>query len=108
MEKFGSQLFIEGEDNSLFVYFHLHDFSINRALEILEKYAEDFRERDFENINIAFCNMGAPGEHLSLYRKTNNRVLGRILKGIKCISAKFQYKDNLKIVNKPRLFTKRN
>ncbi|HMQ80050.1 MAG TPA: hypothetical protein PKD94_10830, partial [Ignavibacteria bacterium] len=86
----------------------LQDFRINRAREILEKYAEDFRDRDFENISIAFFNKGAPGEHLSLYRKTNNRVLGRILKGIKCISAKFQYKDNLKIVNKPRLLTNRN
>lgn len=108
MEKFGSQLFIEGENNNLFIYFHLHDFKINRASEILEKYVENFREQDFEKINISFCNKGVPGEHLSQYRKTNNRAIGKILKGIKCITAHFHYKDNVKIINKPKPLTNRN
>ena len=108
MEKFGNQLFIEGEDNSLFIYFHLHDFRINRAAEILEEYVENVRELDFDKINISFCDKGVPGEHLSRYRKTNNRAIGKILKGIKCISAHFLFKDNVKVVNKPKSLTGRN
>jgi hypothetical protein len=108
MEKYGSQLFIEGENNNLFIYFHLQDFKINRASEILENYAENFRELDFEKISISFCNKGVPGEHLSQYRKTNNRAIAKILKGIKCITAHFQYKDNVKVINKPKALTNRN
>lgn len=108
MEKFGSQLFIEGENNSLFVYFHLQDFRINRATEILEKYVENFKELDFDRINISFCNKGVPGEHLSDYRKTNNQAIAKILKGIKCITAHFHFKDNIKVVNRPKSLTGRN
>ncbi len=108
MEKFGSQLFIEGENNNLFIYFHLHDFKLNRASEILEKYAENFRKLDFEKINISFCSKGVPGEHLSQYRKTNNRAIAKILKGIKCITAQFHYKDNVIVINKPKPLANRN
>lgn len=108
MEKFGSQLFIEGENNCLFIYFHLHDFKINRASQILERYVENFREHDIEKINISFCNRGVPGEHLSQYRKTNSRAIAKILKGIKCISAHFHYKDNVMVINRPKAITNRN
>ncbi|KXK48744.1 MAG: hypothetical protein UZ05_CHB002001988 [Chlorobi bacterium OLB5] len=107
MEKYGNQLYIEGENNSLFIYFHLHDFKIKRASEILENYIDNFRKHDLEKINIFFYDKGVPGEHLSTYRKTNNRALTKIFKGIKCITSCFHYKNNEKIINKPRLINKR-
>ncbi|MEO8512466.1 MAG: hypothetical protein ABI543_02790 [Ignavibacteria bacterium] len=106
MEQFGNQLYIEGENNDLFIYFHLHDFKIGRASEILERYINTFKERDFEKINISFCNRGVPGEHLSVYRKTNNRAIAKLLKGIKCISAHFHTKENKRVINKPKLITR--
>ena len=108
MEKLGSQLFIEGEKNNLFIYFHLQDFKIHSATEILHEYIENFREQNIEAINISFCSKGVPGEHLSAYRKTNNRAIAKILKGIKCISACFHYKENRTIINKPRAITRVN
>ena len=106
MEQFGNQLFIEGENNNLFIYFHLHDFKIHRASEILERYIETFKKSDFEKLNVSFFNTGLPGEHLSTFRKTNDRAIGKILKGIKCISAYFHYKENVKVINKPKLITR--
>ncbi|HAX49437.1 MAG TPA: hypothetical protein PK605_00925 [Ignavibacteria bacterium] len=106
MEKFGSQLYIEGEKNSLFIYFHLQDFKIRNASEILKKYIENFREHDIEKINISFCSKGVPGEHLSAYRKTNNRAIAKILKGVKCISACFQYKENITTINRPKALSR--
>jgi hypothetical protein len=105
MDHFGNQLYIEGENNDLFIYFHLQDFKIRRASEILEMYIETFKGRDFEKINISFYNKGLPGEHLSTFRKTNNHAIAKLLKGIKCISAFFLYKENVKVINKPRFIT---
>ncbi len=106
MEHLGKQLFIEGENNDLFIYFHLQEFKTKHASDILEKYIEAFRERDFDKINISFCNKGVPGEHLSTFRKTNNIAIGKILKGIKCISAYFHFKDNIKIISRPKALIK--
>lgn len=108
MEKAGNQLFIEGENNHLFIYFHLQDFKLNKASEILHRYIDNYREHDIEQISISFCNKGVPGEHLSNFRKTNNRAIAKILKGIKCISACFHYKENKLTINKPRALTKLN
>ena len=108
MDHLGNQLYIEGENNDLFIYFHLHDFKTRRASEILEMYIETFKERDFEKINISFYDKGLPGEHLSTFRKTNNHAIGKLLKGIKCISAFFHFKDKIKVVNKPKLISRIN
>ncbi len=106
MDHFGNQLYIEGENNDPFIYFHLHDFKIGRASEILEKYIETFRGRDFEKISISFYNKGVPGEHLSTFRKTNNQAIAKLLKGIKCISAYFHFKENKRVINKPKLISR--
>lgn len=102
MDILRNQLYIEGENNNLFIYFHLKNFSIVKASEVLDKYVEAFKDRDFDNINISFCNKGVAGEHLSTFRKTSNQAIGKILKGIKFMDACFNFKDNLKVINKPK------
>lgn len=100
----GNQLHIEGENNELFIYFHLHDFKLFRALEVLEEYISAFKSRDFEKINVSFLNTGVPGEHLGNFRRTKNEAIGKVLKGVKCIDACFHSKDNLKVFSLPKLF----
>lgn len=106
MDKYGKQLYIEGENNNLFIYFHLQDFKIKHAGKILESYIDNFRDHDLEMINIAFYDKGLPGEHLSTYRKTNNTALAKIFKGIRCITAYFHYKNNEKVINEPGFLIK--
>lgn len=103
MDLFGSQLYIEGEKDELFIYFHLRDFKLVRVFEVLDRYIDVFRNRDLDKISISFFNRGVPGEHLSSYRKTNDKAIGKLLKGIKCIDACFHFKDNIRVINKPKL-----
>lgn len=103
MNNTGNQLYIEGENNRLYIYVHLQNLKRMTASRILDSYVEAFRDRDFEEIRVSFWNMGVPGEHLSTFRKTSNKAIGRILKGIKYIDTFFQYKDNVKKIYKPKL-----
>jgi len=103
MNTLNNQLFIEGENNHLYVYVHLNEFKQTTASKVLDNYIEAFRGLDFEKIYVSFWNRGVPGEHLSTFRKTSNKAIGRILKGMKCIESYFDFKENLKVINKPRL-----
>lgn len=98
-----NQLFIEGENNQLFIYIHLNDLSERSASRILDKYIENFKHHDLEKINVSFWDVNISGEHLSSFRKTSNLAIGRILKGYKCIESYFDFKDNLKVVTEARL-----
>ncbi len=98
-----NQLFIEGEDNKLYIYVHLQNFRRTNASRVLDSYVEAFKDRDFDQIVVSFWNTGVPGEHLSTFRKTSNKAIAKILKGIKFIDAFFQYKDNYRMVSKPKL-----
>lgn len=99
----GNQLYIEVENNRLFVNIHLQDLRQMTATRIFDNYIEAYREKDFDIICVSFWNIGIPGEHLSTFRRTNSIVIGKILKGIKYIDAYFNYKDNVKMIHKPRL-----
>lgn len=105
MNHTGNQLYIEGENNRLYIYVHLRNLRKMTASRILDSYVETFRNRDVDEICVSFWNMGVPGEHLSLFRKTSNAAIGKILKGIKYIDTFFDYKDNIKRIEKPRLIT---
>ncbi|MEO8513842.1 MAG: hypothetical protein ABI543_09800 [Ignavibacteria bacterium] len=94
-----NQLYIEAENNRLFVYIHLQNLRPLRASRIFDNYIEAYREKDFEEICVSFWNIGIPGEHLSTFRRTNNLVIGKILKGIKYIDAYFHYRDNVKKIH---------
>jgi hypothetical protein len=98
-----NQLFIEGENNRLYVYVYLNEFKKTNASKILDNYIDTFRGLDFEKIYVSFWNKGVPGEHLSTFRKTSNRAIGKILKGMKYIDSYFDFKENLKVINSPRL-----
>jgi hypothetical protein len=102
MNALTSQLFIEGENNRLYIYVYLHQFKIGTASKILDNYIETFKDKEFEKIYVSFWNKGVPGEHLSTFRKTSNKAIGRILKGIKYIESYFDFNENLKVINKPR------
>jgi len=103
MNNTGNQLYIEGENNRLYIYVHLHNLKPMTASRILDSYVEAFRDRDFEEICVSFWNMGVPGEHLSSFRKTSNAAIGKMLKGLKYINTFFDYKGNVKRIEKPRL-----
>jgi hypothetical protein len=102
METLGNQLFIEGENKDIFIYFHLEKFRTVSASKVLDNYIEIYKDADFNRINISFCNKGVPGEHLSTFRKTRNMAIGKILKGIRCIDAYFHFKENQKVISKPK------
>lgn len=103
MYKTGNQLYIESENNKLFVYVHLKKLGQTTVSRIFNNYIESYRKNDFEAISVSFWNTGIPGEHLSTFRKTNCNAIGKILKGIRYIDAFFHYKDNIKKINKPIL-----
>lgn len=98
-----NQMFIEGEDNQLYIYIHLNEFCEKKASRILDKYVENFKKYDFEKINVSFWDVNIPGEHLSSFRKTSNQAIGRILKGFKCIESYFDFRENQKVIAQPRL-----
>ena len=102
METLGNQLFIEGENNNIFIYFHLENFKAVSASKVLDSYIETYKKYDFERLNISFCNTGVPGEHLSTFRKTGDKALGKLLKGIRCIDAHFHFKQNEKVISRPK------
>lgn len=98
-----NQLYIEGEDNKLYIYVHLENFRRVNASKVLENYVEAYKNRDFDQIVVSFWSTGVPGEHLSTFRKTSNKAIAKILKGIKFIDALFHYKDNYQMISKPKL-----
>lgn len=100
-----NQLFIEGENNQLFIYIHLNELCEKRASRILDKYVESFKHHDFEKINVSFWDVNIPGEHLSSFRKTSNMAIGRILKGSKCIDSYFDFRENQKVIAEPRMIS---
>jgi hypothetical protein len=105
MNNTGNQLYIEGENNRLYIYVHLHNLKRMTASRILDSYVEAFRNRDLDEICVSFWNTGVPGEHLSSFRKTSNVTIGKLLKGLKYINTFFDYRGNVKRIEKPRLIT---
>jgi hypothetical protein len=97
-----NQLFIEGENNQIYIYIHLDELCEKIASKVLDKYIKSFKSYDFEKINLSFWDVCIPGEHLSSYRKTNNEAIGRILKGSRCIDACFDFRNSEKVINEPR------
>jgi len=106
METLGNQLFIEGENNNIFIYFHLENFKVVSASKVLDSYIETYKNYDFDKLNISFCNTGVPGEHLSNFRKTGNKAIGKLLKEVRCINAYFHFKQNEKIISRPKKIKK--
>jgi hypothetical protein len=100
-----NQLFIEGENNQLYIYIHLSDLCEKRASKILDKYVENFKNHDFEKINVSFWDVNIPGEHLSSFRKTSDRAIGKILKGFKYIDSYFDFRENQKVIAEPKLIS---
>ncbi len=100
-----NQLFIEGENNQLYIYIHLNELCEKRASKILDKYVQNFKKCDFEKINVSFWEVSIPGEHLSSFRKTSNQAIGRILKGFKYIESYFDFRENQKVIAEPRLIS---
>ena len=100
-----NQLFIEGENNQLYIYVHLNELCEQQASKILDKYVENFKKYDFEKINISFWNVNMPGEHLSSFRKTSDIAIGKILRGFKCINTYFDFRQNQKVIAQPALIS---
>ncbi len=100
-----NQIFIEGENHQLYVYVHLDKFKFKKreASKIMDIYIRNFAGDDFEKINILFWDKNLAGEHLSLFRKTCNEAIGRILKGARCMVSCFDFKENSKIINNPQV-----
>ncbi len=98
-----NQLFIESENNELFIYIHLDKLCEKKASLILDKYVENFKKYEFEKINVSFWNVNIPGEHLSSFRKKTNAAINRILKGFKVINSYYDFKINLKVIAEPQL-----
>jgi hypothetical protein len=100
-----NQIFIEGENNELYIYIHLNELCEKRASKILDKYIQNFKKYDFEKINVSFWDVSIPGEHLSSFRKTSDQAIGRILKGFKYIESYFDFRENQKVIAQPRLIS---
>lgn len=98
-----NQLFIEGENNQLFVYIHLEKLSGKKASKILDSYVKNFKQYDFEKINVSFWDVNIPGEHLSSYRKTSDKAIAKILKGFKFIDSFYDFKQNQKQISEPQV-----
>lgn len=98
-----NQLFIEGENNQVFVYVYLNNLCTRDALKVLDRYVKNYKNYDFVKINILFVNVLIPGEHLSTYRKTKCDAIRRILKGFKLIEGHFDYSRNEKVINEAQL-----
>jgi len=99
------QLFIEGENNQLFIYIHLNELCEKEASIILDKYINSFKKYDFEKINVSFWNVNMPGEHLSSFRKTSNQAIAKILRGFKYIDTYFDFKLKHKVIEQPQLIS---
>ncbi|MCI0450603.1 MAG: hypothetical protein L0Y79_12625 [Chlorobi bacterium] len=102
MNTLNNQLFIEGENNQLFVYVYLQELTKRSASKILDHYVESFKNLDFEKIYVSFWSRGISGEHLSKFLKTSDKVIARMLKGIRHIETCFDFKKNLKVINRTR------
>jgi hypothetical protein len=98
-----SQLFIEGENNHLYVYIHLKALCADMVSEILDKYIKCFKKYDFEKMHISFWNVNLPGEHLSSYRKTSNRAISKILRGFKHIDSCYDFRKKQKVIPLPQV-----
>ena len=96
------QIFIEGKYNQLFVYIHLRDFKMEKALTIFDFYISRYENKNFRKIKVFFWNRGIPGDFLSMFRRNINRTCtSLLLKGASYIEATFDYPRNIKILNNP-------
>jgi hypothetical protein len=98
-----NQLFIEGENNQLYIYIHLKLFDEKKAAKILDKYVDSFKRHDFEKIYVLFWNVSFPGEHLSSFRRTSNVAIGKLLKGFKYINSFYDFKNQSRLISEPQL-----